>query len=189
MRKEMYRVGLTLRMKKRTAVVHIPANALFQHVLTPDSNFPCFSSHFRMWRLNEWAWRPQDLYRCVLSLRLLPLIRTSCLIGVGLECASHRIQKKESIWEKQNYYMLVLTNLFGRFFISSWHQSLHYCNQSDSGVSTLQPRHVNWVAQHSAFVMERFPRLQFMQHSWESKFLWWMLLIKWPYKVNVLVHA
>lgn len=42
MMKEMYRVGLTLRMKERTAVVHIPANALFQHVLHQTVIFNVF---------------------------------------------------------------------------------------------------------------------------------------------------
>lgn len=33
----------------------IPANVHFQHVLTPDNNFPCFSSHSRKWKWNEWV--------------------------------------------------------------------------------------------------------------------------------------
>lgn len=58
--------------------------------------------------------RPWDPHRCVSSLRLLTLIRASCLNRNRVRGRSHRIQKKKSIWEKQNYYMLVLTNLFGR---------------------------------------------------------------------------
>lgn len=90
-------------VKEMYVVVYIHANVHFQYVLT-------LASFFHVFLAIPGSGRPWDPYRCVLSLRSLTLIRASCLFGVG--GVSHRMQKK-SFWEKQNYYMLVLTSLFG----------------------------------------------------------------------------